>query len=331
VSSVTRRTRSSNRVVLLALLAVCCERQATSTGTRGVGQGRPAPSPSAAPTPSAVPSSAPSAAAPVETGSASVRAAELLDAAKAEQAISGYRQFLKELCRAPGVSSGKGAEKLVAAGFAADSSGQSICHEPAQYQRPLASGSLLEPGADEVLLEVPSGRAVAAGEATLAVMRRTAAGYRLVRHLSNGGKYEARLRIVTPGHRDAVLVCAQSGAQGVYFGRCGFLGSGSFEAGAATSAADNELETVFVTLCGPGVSVSLGEVTNRGSRILATLVVEEFVLEATSADDVPGAFCTHKKQQKSQRFVIEYELDDKGRYRRVTPVPERVTQALRRY
>ncbi|HEX2735859.1 MAG TPA: hypothetical protein VHM70_29870 [Polyangiaceae bacterium] len=315
----------------MALATAACQGQRPSAGNGDDVFSRDSAPSRAPPQPSAAVAVATTSTAPLDAGGAFPAEAPLLDPAKAEQAVLAYRQLLKEVCRLPGVSSGKNAEALEKAGFFAGSDGNALCLEPAQYQRPLASGSLLDAGADEVLLEVPSTLPVATGEATLAVMRRGAAGYRLARHLTHGARFEARIRVVVPGHRDALLVCEKSGRQGLYFGTCGFFGAGSFDADDLSNASDSEIRLVDVTSCGPGASVDLNDIRALDQRILIQLDVDEFVRGSGPANGGQGSACSTKRSHKAERFALEYALDGAGSYRLATPLPRRVTQILQKY
>lgn len=319
------------RVALLTSLAMgACQGQKPRVGKEDASR-RSAPATTAPPKPSAAVAVATPSTASLDAGGVSAAGAPLLEPAKAEQAALAYRELLKELCKSPGTSSGKKAGALEKAGFFAGSDGSILCLGGAQYQRPLASGSLLAPGADEVLLEVPSALSVAQGEATLAVMRRGASGYRLARHLAHGARFEARIRVVVPGHKDALLLCEKSGRQGLYFGTCGFFGAGSFDADDESDAHDNEISLLDVTSCGPGASVGLSDARARDERILVTLDVEEFVRESGPANGAPGVVCSTKRSRRLERFDLEYALGSAGSYRLATPLPRRVKQVLEKY
>jgi hypothetical protein len=317
------------RKVLLALIGTLilgsCEQLRNRAKDGAVVEQHPRPLASPRVPPSAPASIVPDAA----PGEAEFPVPPLLDDTKGKQAVLDYREFLKEICTTP-VSSGKKVQRLAAAGFPAGSDVSVVCLQTAQYQRPLASGSLLEANADEFLLEVPSGRTAGSEQATLAVMRRAEGGYRLLRHVSSAGRYEAKLRVLVPGHPDALLLCTHAGSQGRYRATCGFFGSGSFAADGPRPSRD-EIELLDMMTCGAGGAVRLGEVTSQGRRILVALIVEEYHREREAADsDQPVFICGKKTSRRLDRFVIEYVLDDAGRYRRVTPIPRRVTETLGR-
>lgn len=209
-----------------------------------------------------------------------------------------------------------------------------LCGSTAWSARPLASGALFSSG-QEVLLEVPSGIDGAAGERTLALMRRTDAGYRLVTHLGRGGRFEAHARIAVPGLRDVLVLCVISGRMGVQPGRCGILGQGSFSMSGAQSSRgsgdQDELGVVQFTGCGPGGAVGLGQINARDRRLWIDLVMEEFLLEPGGPDESPvGPYCSRKTVGTRKSFTVKYELDPMG-IRRATPVPGDVLTVLGRY
>src|SRR5438477_8670932 len=90
-----------------------------------------------------------------------------------------------------------------------------LCGKTDAPVRPLASGSLLVAGADEVLLEVGNGADSGATE-TLAYVRGSGKSYRLVTHLPvgerrMGNRFEAHLRLAARGRRDVLFLCEVGG------------------------------------------------------------------------------------------------------------------------
>jgi hypothetical protein len=319
-------------MALAALVVGACEPRRASVGTLPQRASVSPLAPRAQPSLSA---SAGSATSELSSPPTPVVDEPLLDESRGQQAAAAYREALKALCSTPGVSTGKNQERLIAAGFSSDAEGSVVCLASAQYQRPLASGSLFDVGADEVLLQVPSGRSVAAGEAMLVVMRRGPSGYRRAVHLASSETFEPRFRASFRTRVDELFLCARSGRQGLYSTRCGFLGRGTFstidaQAAAVSKDAADEIDLVDTSACGPGSSVSAGDVTSQGGRMQVTLVVEEFQRTA-GPDDVPGVLCSRKQSRKLERFVIEYKVDHDGHYRRQTEIPQRVTEVLTRY
>lgn len=263
--------------------------------------------------------------------------APILDDAKGERAASDYRAFLRRSCR--GVRDGVAVDPapFVKAGLHPDADLNQLCGPAAAIPTPLASGSLTAQGADEVLLEVPSGKDRAAGEHALAVMRDEGSTYQLRRYLLSGGHFEARARLLTSSGLDVLMLCERSGSMGLYPTRCGFLGQGYFRSATARRGGDvraagsgdkNDLDLVQVTACGSGASVSLGTITWRERHLQVELLVEHFTLEPGAPDEVAhGPYCSKKNTGSSDRFVIEYALSASG-VRRLTPIPRQVEEVL---
>jgi len=185
------------------------------------------------------------------------REASLLDKAKGQRAVAGYRKAMNDLCdglwstpdgkpmrpqwdpdnydversAAPHAGDERAATRLKDIGLdGADPI--ALCAKSDVAARPLASGAFLVAGADEVLLEVGNGAASGA-TLTLAVVRGSGKSYGLVKHLPVGerrlgNRFEARLRLAARGRRDVLFLCELGGIQGVYSSTCGFLGRGSF-------------------------------------------------------------------------------------------------------
>jgi hypothetical protein len=203
---------------------------------------------------------------------------------------------------------------------------------------PLASGSFFKPGADEVLLEVWSGRDAAAGERTLALMRLKGGHYQLIRHLLSSGNFGVRLRVRVPGESDLLMLCSFGGNMGLYPGECGFLGQGDFRADANQAdgafGTANEIRSVTVTDCGPQSWVELGDVALRGDRIEVVLVVVKAELGPPLPAGEEG-YCSEEKNRHEQRFTIAFAVDASGgdrhgtgRVRRLTPIPREVSKVL---
>jgi hypothetical protein len=251
----------------------------------------------------------------------------LLDDAKGRSAVAEYKAILKQAC-------GKGADRrkaLASIGLEVEDA-EFVCVDPNNAGKALASGALVEAGADEVLVQGRSGRSWAGGDSTLALMRSDGTSYKLVKHLFHGKGWRPLARVATPGGRDALMLCEEGGHMGLYTGTCGFLGEGSFRRDAAGNngpgAEKNEIETVDVTTCGPGASVSLGKIELRGDRLVAPLFVDEFVLEPKTPDET--AYCSRKVKKDRKPFTIEYRHDGKS-FRRTTAIPRAAKEILGRY
>jgi hypothetical protein len=259
----------------------------------------------------------------------------ILDGPKGARAAADYRASLDRFCR-PSTHGGDAANPapLRKAGLAPDASLARLCAS-ADAARPLASGSVTAPGADEVLLEVASGRDVAAGERTLALMRGGNPGYRLARYLFSGAGFDVPARLSTPGHPDILMLCERGGNMGVYPTSCRFLGRGQFQPEPSESAtragSEDELRLIRITACGPGASVTLGKISQRNRTLLVELIVEKFVLEPAAPDEVAdGPYCTGKRVEAANRFVVKYELAATGVHRS-TPIPPEAEAVLARY
>ena len=268
---------------------------------------------------------APEAAAPLP------RLDTLLDVDRGRRALTDYRAALARLCAALGRDGGGGAARLKSLGLDG-AEPEALCANVGTAGEALASGAFAKVGADEVLLDVPSGMDRAAGDHALALMRRDGPTYQVVAPVVLGNdRFEARARVVTASGRDLLMVCNPHGQQGVYPSTCGFFGGGSF--GRATpkgTALRDELQLVDVTVCGPGASVRLGAVTLEGSRLHAHLVVETFILEREGSARGDDDACGRRVTRARHEFDIAYELEG-DRFRRMTPVPKDVLDVLRQY
>jgi hypothetical protein len=287
----------------------------------------PAPDRSSADVAPAAPTQADAGASP-EGAAELPRTAVVLDPEKGKRALGDYRKFLKSFCRALQGDAGDAAARLKRIGLEGAEE-LFLCAGADDAGAAVASGSFELPGADEVLLSVPSGMPRASGDHALAVMRNDGTSYRLVRHLVIGNDtFEARVRVVTASGKDILMLCHHHGQMNLYQGTCGFLGRGSFQRAPRGPAANDELELVNVTACGPGASVSLGGVRLRGWRLLVELVVERFVLERSGEAEREGDFCSRKVLKSQARFDIDYELDG-DHFRRVTAIPREVVDVLK--
>jgi hypothetical protein len=298
------------------------------------------------------------------------RIAPLLDAEKGRQAQAAYGRFIDRLCdslwstpdekpvrpsegeqkarlghETPGTRADEAAAgaKLAKIGLTHGDDAW-LCRRAGPRGTALASGSFLEQGADEVVLQVESGGARAEGEQALAVMRDGGSGYRFLRHMLRGNGFEARLRLAAPGARDVLMLCDRSGNMGLYPARCGFFGRGSFRDTSTLKslptfanptgepppdpAWKDEVQLVDVRACGPAGSVALGQLEQRDGRLLVELVAEEVVF-ARGPGDHEGE-CSARTVKSSARFTVEYAFDG-TRFRRATPIPRRVRDILGRW
>jgi hypothetical protein len=205
---------------------------------------------------------------------------------------------------------------------------------------PIASGSFFEAGADEVLLQVPSGEATAWGDVTLALMRKQADGYHLIRHLLASQRFEAPLRVSLPGRVDVLMLCSHRGHMGLYPSECGFLGQGSFrpdgDEADARFANANEVQLVTVTVCGQQAWVERGDVALQGDRIIIPLVVVHARLKPSGPDE--GYYCSALGGRRDQAFPLEFQVHGDaadahgtGRVVRLTPIPHEVEAVLGLY
>ncbi|HMF43758.1 MAG TPA: hypothetical protein VKQ32_23950 [Polyangia bacterium] len=301
-----------------------------------------------------------------------LREAPLLDKAKGTRAVAAYRKAINDLCDglwstpdgkpmrpqwdpnnydvvrslAPHTGDERATARLKEIGLD-DADAITLCGSTDPPARPLASGSFLVAGADEVLLEVGNG-ATSGATLTLAIVRGSGKSYHLVTHLPAGARrignqFEARLRLTTRTRRDVLFLCEAGGNQGIYSSTCGFLGHGSFreppepskqlptianpspEAPADPGLAD-ELTLVDVRTCGPVATVEMGKVSARGDRMFVDLVLVDAVAEPAHGEE-DSAYCGRQAQRKERRFTLEYKFED-GRLRRVTPIPADVTEVL---
>jgi hypothetical protein len=253
-----------------------------------------------------------------------------LDEVRGRAAADRYEEARRGFCATPG--------SFANAHLTAGASRLGVCNDVRPL--PVASGSFFVAGADEVLLEVPSGEAAALGEATLALMRKQADGYRLIRHLLASETFEALLRISVPGRVDVLMLCSNRGHMGLYPSECGFLGEGSFRPDGddadARFANANEVQLVTVTVCGQQAWVERGEVALQGDRIVLPLVVVHARLRPSGPDE--GYYCSVRGERRDQAFPLEFQVHGDaadahgtGRVVRLTPIPREVTAVLDLY
>jgi hypothetical protein len=254
----------------------------------------------------------------------------VLDETKGQRALADYRTFLGQLCSSPGARGANRAAELTRGGL--HGNGDFICARTDTAGKAIASGAIGQADVDEVLVESASGLDWAAGDRALALMRSNGKRYELVEHLLHGKGWMPVARIATPSRRDILMLCEEGGHMGLYPGTCGFLGEGSFRRassrGGREPSTQNEIETVFVTTCGPGGSVSLGEIKVHDARLQVELLVENFVLERNAKDE--GDFCSKRITKTREQLTMEYRFDG-ARFQRVTPVPQQARSVLQRY
>lgn len=282
---------------------------------------------------STVPSAPPAPPTPSASASASAVVTQLLasvpilDAAKGNQAAAEYRTIIEKAC---GKGSGRG-QALKELGLSIEDA-DFVCVDFAHAAKPLASGSFVDVGADEVLIQGRSGRSWAGGDSTLALMRKEGEKYRLVQHLFNGQGFQPILRVTTPRGRDILMLCENGGHMGLYPSVCGFLGELSFEHGSSAIGAamseTNEIHTLGVTLCGPQKAVKLGKIEMRNEHLYAPLFVEELLNEPENADET--TYCSRETKQSRKMFTVEYHYDGM-RFRRMTAIPKEAKDILDQY
>jgi hypothetical protein len=276
---------------------------------------------------------------------AAPREAPLLDKAKGERAVTAYKKFRRALCAELSALRGQpvvAKDRLEEVGLDGVEEDHLCSGVVTLRGMPLASGGLLEAGADEVLLQVLTGRTVAEGERSLAVMRDRGRGYRFVRHLLAGERFEARLRLVGPGALDVLFLCERRGVGGVYQGSCGFFGRGSFrETGkrlpptanpsrdVALDASDQqELAQLDIGAgCGPFASVGVGDVAAHQGRLRVELVVHQGIM-GRGRQDAEGV-CTQPTKNTRRAFSMEYQFDGR-KFVLATPIPPAVKEVLDR-
>jgi hypothetical protein len=248
----------------------------------------------------------------------------VLDAQRGEQALVAYGGFVRRAC-AGGELGAAVRARLDAAKPYFDP-----CVSPAPSGRAIASGSFVEPRADEVLLEVASGMARAGGDRALVLLRRRGARYRFVSVLQPGEVFEAWLRIGTLSGLDALVLCNKGGNMGIYPGACGLFGQGAFRAGESEpglffGARGNDVPTVELKACGKGASVTVEGVSLDGDGLRFDVVLERQVRTPGPGDE--GVLCSREKIIARERFTIDYRFDGR-RFRRSRAVPRALLEPL---
>ena len=255
--------------------------------------------------------------------------APVLDEAKGKAAATAFRVFMEAACKSS-ARDGPIATPLDQAGL--DPADQSLLCLVAPNATPLTSGSFAGAGADEVLLDVPTGADRSWGERAIALMRDDGHGYHLVTTTVVGNGFRALRRFTFTGRPDILMLCNESGNMGVYRSRCGFFDRGTFvlphPKGRSHAGAGDELELVRVEICGPASSVTLGEVGLRAATLSVELIVESAVMKSRSPDEAEGGpYCSRKTKVVTRRFSLAYRFDGKA-FRRMTRIPAAVQKAL---
>ena len=266
----------------------------------------------------------------------SLAMAPIVDRDRGSRAVKGYLRFLAAFCQSFEDAGGRAAKLAHDVGLPFNGD-ESPCPGVLEAVTALASGSFVELGADEVLLDVPSGQDEAAGGRTLALMRATGGDYRLIYHMLAGNQFEARRRLVVPGAVDVLILCRGTGRQGAYRSVCGFFGQGSFRDADETEDA-NELELVALVTCGPSSWVGLGDIDLDHGRLSVGLVLTRALRKPNGPDEAPDGLCSKVTHAKESRFTVKYEVEAHGatrpgepRVRRVTPIPHEVTDLATRF
>ncbi len=267
--------------------------------------------------------------------------APVLDRARGARAVQAYHEFHSSFCRALGDAGASAPQLKEDVGIGVDTDDLMFCPGPADGVRAIASGSFAQPGADEVLLEVPSGQARAEGEFALALLRAEGGRYRLVRHTVLNNGFDAKLRVASRDGAEALdvlMLCSRSGAQGVYASACGFWGQGTYAEGSTGDEDDdpNEIPLVAVTACGPAVAEEIGDFALRGDRISVGVVVARSVREASTPEEAASGDCSRETKKSAKRYTLTYEIAarpgrGKPRVRLLTPVPREVREIAKRY
>jgi len=143
----------------------------------------------------------------------------LLDPAKGEKGLADYRAVLAQACSLVAEEQASALKQLGIADAA-------VCATASTDGRALASGAFVNPGDDELLLDVASGSDQAEGDRAVVLLRRVDDSYRWVAQLRRGRELEPRLRLARASQTDLFYLCERSGQAGVYPGVCGFWARG---------------------------------------------------------------------------------------------------------
>ena len=198
----------------------------------------------------------------------------------------------------------------------------------------LASGAFTQAGADEVLLAVPSGLALAGGgsDSALVIMQNGAIGFGSARRMGTGSTFEVRARISASRSPDRLFMCNRGGHGGSYPMICGFLGQGFFgprtKNGQSVGDPSIDVQMGNVTACGPAAAIAPGKLRLDGDRLAVDVVVDEYVLAARGDED--ESFCTKQTKKSSKTFVLTYQLGEKG-VRRLIPIPPRIDELVEKF
>ena len=232
----------------------------------------------------------------------------VVDPAVGRAAVLAWGEFMDATCAHPQSATLPGGGVVDAA---------SLC-EARSYAPPeaLASGAFRDPGRDDVLVRVPSGNDRARGDVALVWMHREASAFR-VDDIVVGQGFEAYPPLSFDG-RDHVLVCMNSGAQGLYASQCGFDGTGLFDLRTAPSVDDtfSFVSVLAIEACTAERDIAIQRIRRAGSLVRVALRVTRGVPERT------GRGCRLRRRASS--FVVEFRVDG-ARLRRVTTLPPELT------
>jgi hypothetical protein len=261
---------------------------------------------------------------PPDGGTPGARLVPALDAAKGKKAVAAWVAATTKLCKSRPDGGADRPERWHTVGLS-DGADVSMLCEIGPRATALASGSLLQAGADEVLLDVMSGQSRALGEDQLIVMRATPAGYRFQQAGAIGNSFEARARVTVPAARDVVVLCERTGHGGLYPLPCGFFDQGYFSSRGGRA----ELELGSTTICGPTATLSLGEIALRDNQLVLEVGVEQATLAERTPDESPYG-CTKKTIKSKKTFSISYAIDAKGAHR-LAPIPKVLIDLAQQY
>lgn len=192
------------------------------------------------------------------------------------------------------------------------------------HQQPvaaLASGSFIEPGADEVLLLVESGADRAAGEYLVVVMRREDGKWRRAKDSLQGNGFSVPLRVDTAAKLDVLVICEEQGQQGVYSSFCGFFDETGMVRAVGTADARLAHE------CGSDTAAVLHEVSTTGTSLRFIMEVVDFELVKQPGD--PEGRCSKEVVERKSRHTIVYALES-GRPVPSGSRPAELAEALQR-